>query len=375
MPWTEIFRFFFILGFVNAIFFAILIFSKKERNFADKILGSWLIVLALQFLMPFLYLSNFEKYLNFVGYEIIIFTLHPIFIYNYIKSLTRLSTSNKSLVISFLPAVITIISLTPLFLFSHQERYDLIFNKAQIPISLLPGFLAIAGSYMYFLISGFVILKKHKNITLHLYSYHDNVDLLWLRRLLVSFTIIFILSIPVSLLLFYYDLSLALSDYIFYSTLVIFVFFLGYWGYQQGTIFNIHPEAISKTKLLLNADENDILEIYKKDANKITSIMQNKKPYLDPTLNLHHMAELTNMPAHHLSKVINKSFHNNFFEFVNLYRIEEFKLLVNDPKHNHLTLLGIAFECGFNSKSAFNRIFKEHTGITPRGYKMQNLTK
>ena len=70
----------------------------------------------------------------------------------------------------------------------------------------------------------------------------------------------------------------------------------------------------------------------------------------------------------HLSQIINELEGKNFYEFVNQYRIEEFKRLVSFPKNHQFTLLSLAFECGFNSKSSFNRYFKKSTGQTPSQY-------
>jgi AraC-like DNA-binding protein len=67
--------------------------------------------------------------------------------------------------------------------------------------------------------------------------------------------------------------------------------------------------------------------------------------------------------------VINEHFKLNFFDFVNQYRVEAFKERIVNPKYGNFSLLGVAFECGFNSKSAFNRIFKKSTGLTPSQYK------
>jgi len=76
-----------------------------------------------------------------------------------------------------------------------------------------------------------------------------------------------------------------------------------------------------------------------------------------------------NIISHYLSQVINEQFNLNFFDFVNRYRVEVFKEKIKDTVFRNYSLLGIAFECGFNSKSAFNRIFKQATGLTPSQFK------
>jgi AraC-like DNA-binding protein len=97
--------------------------------------------------------------------------------------------------------------------------------------------------------------------------------------------------------------------------------------------------------------------------------METGKPYLDPDLSLPQLSDNLDIPVHYLSQVINGRYGLNFHDFVNRYRVEEFKEKVGSAEFVNFTLLGIAFECGFNSKSAFNRVFRQFTGVTPSQYK------
>ncbi|MBW6492346.1 MAG: AraC family transcriptional regulator [Lentimicrobium sp.] len=99
--------------------------------------------------------------------------------------------------------------------------------------------------------------------------------------------------------------------------------------------------------------------------------MNTEKPYLDADLTLPQLATRLQIPSHLLSRVINEKFGLNFFDFINQYRVDELKSKLNNPEFDNLSLLGIAFECGFNSKSAFNRVFKKITGLTPSEFKNQ----
>ena len=76
-----------------------------------------------------------------------------------------------------------------------------------------------------------------------------------------------------------------------------------------------------------------------------------------------------NCTPHQLSYIINNGFDENFYQFINRFRIEEAKKLILNPNMNHLSLLGIGFEVGFNSKSVFNTTFKKNTGKTPSEFK------
>ena len=98
-------------------------------------------------------------------------------------------------------------------------------------------------------------------------------------------------------------------------------------------------------------------------------LMESSKPYLDPQLKLHDLAKLTDTQPHVLSDQINREMKMNFYEFVNQYRVNEFKERVMLAQYEHLTLLAIGLDVGFNSKASFNRIFKKHTGMTPSQFK------
>ncbi len=104
-------------------------------------------------------------------------------------------------------------------------------------------------------------------------------------------------------------------------------------------------------------------------AARLDHAMEKDKPYLDPDLTLAKLAAAMEMPAKHLSQVINEHFSLNFNDFVNRYRIEEAKRLLLDPAAREFKLLRIAFESGFNSKSVFNAAFRKHAGASPSDFR------
>jgi AraC-like DNA-binding protein len=85
-------------------------------------------------------------------------------------------------------------------------------------------------------------------------------------------------------------------------------------------------------------------------------------------LTLSVLAERIGLNASQLSYLVNNGFQQNFNDFVNTYRVEEVKRKLNLPDYQHLSLLGVAFESGFNSKATFNRAFKKLTGNAPSQY-------
>ena len=96
--------------------------------------------------------------------------------------------------------------------------------------------------------------------------------------------------------------------------------------------------------------------------------MKEEKPYLDPLLSINKLAEVTKMPQYKISKLLNNSLNQNFYDFVNGYRIEEIKSRLAKGEAESYSILGIAMDSGFNSKASFNRVFKKTTGVTPSAY-------
>jgi AraC-like DNA-binding protein len=152
------------------------------------------------------------------------------------------------------------------------------------------------------------------------------------------------------------------------------LYFLGYIAIHQPEVFRIPAQVTflgtvqdepsnPKTKTQEMPDEN--IQLLKA---KIEAYMQRNKPHINPRLTLNDLADKLKIQPHTVSKVINDGFNKNFFDFINSYRIEEFKGRMTDPKFKNFTLLSIAFDCGFNSKTAFNRSFKKLTNQTPKEY-------
>lgn len=133
-------------------------------------------------------------------------------------------------------------------------------------------------------------------------------------------------------------------------------------------------ETISKT--LKRKYKKSLLDrkVIGQAKDQLQAIMSDKKPYLDPDLTLRTLAEMVEIPPNHLSQLLSEGFDKNFSEFVNSYRLEIFKLKVADPSFQHLTILALAYESGFNSKTVFNTFFKKMMGKTPKAYWKEVVT-
>lgn len=122
-------------------------------------------------------------------------------------------------------------------------------------------------------------------------------------------------------------------------------------------------EPVRKYKQSLFSDEELIR--YK---DRLNALMEEDKLYINPELSLRLLAEYMNLPPNHMSQLLNEGFEKNFADFINSYRLEEFKSKLNTASVHHLTLLALAYDSGFNSKTVFNTYFKKKMGISPKAY-------
>lgn len=159
------------------------------------------------------------------------------------------------------------------------------------------------------------------------------------------------------------------------------IWWIGYFALRQKEVFPFTPmdaaeigEIMSENPAIMLATRRQLFSAEKLEAlkQKLLHKMQTEKPYLDPDLSLPSLAHQMDLSVHEMSELVNQGFGENLAQFVNRYRLEESKYLLLSEKHHHLNMLGIAFEAGFNSKSAFNTVFKKMTGISPSEYQKQH---
>ena len=190
----------------------------------------------------------------------------------------------------------------------------------------------------------------------------------WILYFVTPISILFgFASINDFLLAFGYDAFEIFNDQNFNTYLLLIIAFLFYF--------------ISLT--LMNKKMNDILPKIKKDKYNNSNLNQeaiaqyktdlinsmvNDKMYLNPKLSIHDLSKRNNIPRQYISEVLNEYMNTSFQDFVNEYRVEEFINRLKNNQDNQFTLLAIALDVGFNSKSSFNAIFKKSKGLTPTEY-------
>lgn len=129
-----------------------------------------------------------------------------------------------------------------------------------------------------------------------------------------------------------------------------------------------------KESLAVQREKHPLLDLATADRYKelLMRFIVEEQPFLVPNLSLRSLADQLEIHPNKLSWLLNEQLGQNFNEFINHFRIEYFKKLVVDPENSHISLLGLAYESGFNSKTVFNTYFKKQEGITPKEFLKQN---
>ena len=238
-----------------------------------------------------------------------------------------------------------------------------------ILLAIVPGYYAVMGLL--------TLLKYQRSLPDH-YAYTEKINLNWLKWIVVSLMVLFVGLF----LLIKYGVSYHLVNYtnlfaVVGAILTIYVFFIGFCGLRQNTALNeAAVKEITETKEVAPANyKNSGLtnERVEQLFLQLKIHMEEQQPFLQENLSLAMLAAQLQVTSNQLSQVINQKTQSNFFNFVNSYRVVAVKEKLKDPTLAHYSILGIAYDCGFSSKSSFNKIFKETTGQTPLQYQKSTM--
>ncbi len=237
------------------------------------------------------------------------------------------------------------------------ENYEVFFFFYDI-IDVLTMVLGIA----VIALSVIRIRKFNKNLKNN-YAEISEFSLRWINTLLFALFGVWILFAIPNLI----ELITGYAPNDFYYPMWMATSFIIYWiGYSAFARRNREkPENFISSKSP-STELSQKTDIYYQELLKL---MEAEKPYLNQDLNLKFLASRLDISSGYLSQIINKNEKKNFFEFINSYRVKTVKEMISEGKLEHLTLLGIAYEAGFKSKSTFNLVFKKIEGMTPSAYR------
>jgi len=144
------------------------------------------------------------------------------------------------------------------------------------------------------------------------------------------------------------------------------------------TIYIINISVLSILVFLLaiktNKNHADKDPVDNELIEKLKSVIEAEKPYLEEKLTIAELSGQTGIPQKQLSQVLNNRYNQNFFDYINTLRVEEVNRRIKKGDNRQFTILSIAYECGFSSKSAFNRAYKKHVGVPPSSFAKSGTT-
>jgi len=217
----------------------------------------------------------------------------------------------------------------------------------------------------YIIASLLTIYKYRKEIKNH-FSSVEQINLSWLLLIVVAFTIMWFTDFVAFIIDISFEGMYVVNYYLIVASITINMLFANYLVYKGLN----HADAFSGIKAPEKYSGSKITnEDGARMVDQLKDLMLNKKPYLNPDLTIKDLSEQFNIHHKFLSQIINSQFGQNYYDFVNYYRIEEAKEIITKNNDEKMTILEILYEAGFNSKSAFNNAFKKSTGMTPSEFK------
>jgi len=354
----------FVAGISIALFISALLLVKKTKSQSDYFLLLWMLLNAIHLTFYFLVFSDeIYNYPQLIGLQFPLPLLHGVLLYFYISSVTNQFPKRRLIAfLHLIPTVVTYIYLIPFIALSSKRKID-IFENGGADYETFQSVLlyAIFLSGVFYVIWSSVLLEKHKKHILNQFSTVEEISLKWLQFLTYGLGIVWFLVI-------FSD-----NDTVIFMSVSMFVILIGFFGVQQKTIFSSKKNVIEVTREVSVAEVKYAKsglsdELAKKQYEKLNQLMEQEALFKNCELSLSDLALRLEIHPNYLSQIINEKEGINFYDYVNSFRVEEFKRLIAIPDNRQFTLLALAYDCGFNSKSSFNRYFKKKAGQTPSQY-------
>lgn len=357
------------IGISQSFFAGLLISTKKPATTANRLMAIWLFLICMELSFALLNSRVIEMY----AFPFVAFTYGPL-LYLYVKFMTNpVRKFNWFSLLHFIPfiaffTVSVIFRNIPLMKdlrsFFEPDRF------ISLRIVYSTSFLLSVSAYS---ILAFISIREHQDYLKNIVSYtSDVITLNWLKILSISFYVAFLILFVLGGLNIIGDFIPFDPYFVVFAFIAVFSFVYSFYGIKQPVIFGYEvkvqeeEEKKETEKYIKSGLKDKLAEEY---LDKLVTYVRTSKPYLNRDLSIQDLSVLTGIPRHHITQVLNEKHKKNFFTFINEYRVQEVIARFSDPKNNNFTILAIAFDSGFNSKTTFNSIFKSQTGKTPSEYR------
>ena len=282
----------------------------------------------------------------------------------YFKKVIHNHTFRYKDLLHFIPTVLFLIYIIPIYALSGSEKLNLMLNRVKNGLNASDSeqlVLIVLLKLTSLIIYGYFIRKLYLKSSKK--SDIIKSDRLWQRNLYhIHFLYIFAYAIYGILI------NITISSGFFYhfqlGSMALMVLYIGYSANIQPSVFN---GVISYTNRLFPKYEKSGLtpSLSIELKNHLEHLLTNEQIYKENDINLEMVAEKLNTSRHNASQVINEHFKISFHELVNTYRIQEAKRILSDDKKRNLNIIDVAYEVGYNNKVTFNKAFKKGTQLTP----------
>jgi AraC-like DNA-binding protein len=363
-------------GFYILLSFIVALNSQKVNIKANKWLALFLLSLGSVLLHdPFVELKIYTRYPHLIGYSsLFVFLIAPTLYLSILYFVKPTRIFQKKDYWHFFPTALLLVLDIPLYLEDKEEKLARLEVTPEIDERIETIFLLIIPISVYWFLAYRKLTSHQRNVQLFASSI-EAIDLSWLRNFLFGLIPLVLLLLNEVLILFPAIIQISSILYAFSA------FYLTYFIVKQVEIFPEKTLEVLNIQAIIEENEQRIeRKQLLKDQQLIEMkqhlkyVMENDKPYLESTLTLPKLANMMSLSTHELSYLINVGFEDSFFGLVNQFRVEESKRILESSHYKHLSMVGIAFEAGFNSKTAFNTAFKKIEGISPTEFqKLKSL--
>ncbi|WP_254561410.1 helix-turn-helix domain-containing protein [Dyadobacter diqingensis] len=353
------------IGLTIVCFLFVVLILKKDKKHPDYILQTWLGVIAMHLGLHYMQYSGLSyKYPHTLGLTLSLPLLHGVLPYFYSISLIRVETLTiRKTIFHLIPFLLLTALAVPFFILPPDQKITVFQRNGEgFEWYLLIQLPVIITSGMVYAVATMIEIRRGSR------TGETGMSEIFGLMKYVTFGLVAI-----------WLLSAAFDDSVIFAGVVIFVLFLGLFGisrvpglYTSPALTGLVADHTFISRANFAVERYARTGLKQQDATgimqRMEEFMKTKKPYTNFDLTLNDLAAYLNTSPNYLSQVINSVSGKTFYHYINHYRITEFLVLAARQENKKYTFIALAYDCGFNSKTTFNKYFKLHTGQTPSEY-------